>query len=158
MLRGMRTGWNVVLQCLAVLLFVGLRLAAPGWLFVFFVLTVLGPVLALLPLGLAIGTARRGLLVRSVAVPFCVGAGLLVVIGALLPDSGEQHDFVPLAALLGRDDLSRSVMDAAWTGGWVLVLAYLAVLTWLVVVVARTRDRTRQNSRRSFDSVPRKAS
>ena len=30
----MRTGWNVALQCRAVLLFVGLRLAAPGWLVV----------------------------------------------------------------------------------------------------------------------------
>jgi hypothetical protein len=154
----MRTGWNVALQCLAVLLFVGLRLAAPGWLFVFFVLTVVGPVLALLPLGLAIGTAHRGVLARSVAVPFCVGASLLVVIGALLPDSGEQRDFVPLAALFGRDHLSRSVVDAGRTGGWVLLPAYLATLAWLVVAVARTRGRTRQNSRRSFDSVPRRAS
>jgi hypothetical protein len=154
MLRDMRTGSNVALQCVAVLLFVGLRLAAPGWLFVFFVITIIGPVLALLPLGLVIGTARRRVLARSVAVPFCVTAGLLVVIGALMPDSGEQRDFVPLAALLGGDDLPRPVMDAAWTGGWVLVLAYLATLGWLVVAIARTR----QNSRRSFDSVPRNAS
>jgi hypothetical protein len=150
----MRTGSNVALQCLAVALFVGLRLAAPGWLFVFFVLTVVGPVLALLPLGLAIGTARRGPAREHAAVPFCVGAGLLAVIGALVPDSGDDRDFVPLAALLGRDDLPRSVMDAAWTGGWALVLAYLATLVWLVVAVARTG----QNSRRSFDSVPRNAS
>jgi hypothetical protein len=84
--------------------------------------------------------------------------GWLVVIGALLPDSGEQRDFVPLAALFGRDHLSRSVVDAGWTGGWVLLPAYLATLAWLVVAVARIRGRTRQNSRRSFDSVPRKAS
>jgi hypothetical protein len=150
----MRTGWNVALQCLAVLLLVGLRLAAPGRLFVFFVITVVGPVLALLPLGLAIGTARRRVLERKTALPFCVGAGLLVAMGARVPDSGEQRDFVPLAALFGRDDLSRSLMDAVWTGGWVLVLAYLATLVWIVVAVARTR----QNSRRSFDSVPRNAS
>jgi hypothetical protein len=42
--------------------------------------------------------------------------------------------------------------------GRVLVPAYLATLTRLVVAVARTRDRTRQNRRRSFDSVPRNAS
>ncbi|MEK6442366.1 hypothetical protein [Pseudonocardia sp. T1-2H] len=42
--------------------------------------------------------------------------------------------------------------------GPVLVPAYLATLTRLVVAVARTRDRTRQNRRRSFDSVPRNAS
>jgi hypothetical protein len=48
--------------------------------------------------------------------------------------------------------------DTAWTGGWVLVPAYLATLTRLVVAVARARDRTRQNRRRSFDSVPRNAS
>ena len=41
--------------------------------------------------------------------------------------------------------------------GRVLVPAYLATLTRLVVAVA-TRDRTRQNRRRSFDSVPRNAS
>jgi hypothetical protein len=42
--------------------------------------------------------------------------------------------------------------------GPVLVPAYLATLTRLVGAVARTRDRTRQNRRRSFDSVPRNAS
>ncbi|MCW0215134.1 MAG: hypothetical protein OJJ54_17395 [Pseudonocardia sp.] len=154
----MRTTANIALQAAAILLFVLLRFAAPGWLFVIYVFTLVGPVLTLVPLGMAVGTVRRGRLTRGVALPFGLTAGLLVLVGAVLPDAGDDRARIPFAELVGHGTVSDGLMSAANTAGLLLLLAYLAALVWTVVAVIGTKDRVRQNSRRSFDSVPRNAS
>jgi hypothetical protein len=135
----MRTGWNIGLQLGALLLFTFMRLSVFGWLMVILVVSVIGPILVLVPLGLAIGSRRRGRLAPAVALPFVVTALCLLLAGALIPDFGDTPEaFVPLAGTFSASDPAVDVLNAI---GRIAALGFLVGLAWAVVAVTLTRSR-----------------
>lgn len=115
--------------------FVVLRLSVPlGWVALVFVFSIVGPVAVVLPSLQAGLAARRGpRLPWRVAGLYLTAAVTLVVAGALVPESTDQHDYLPLLGaapeppgLSGWSPLPQLGGYAAWT--------YAAVAAVLVVV------------------------
>lgn len=130
----MRTGWNIALQVVALLGFCAARLAAPGWLLFFLIVTIIGPLLLLVPTALSVATVRRRVLPAPLAAPFLTCAGLLLLTGLTLPDFDDVRAHAPLLVLLGRDDAE---VPAALSGiGSLAAFAWVGALVWLVVALA----------------------
>lgn len=135
----MRTGSNIVLQLAALLLFAGLRATYPGWMLLIFILTAIGPILMLVPLGMAIGTRRRRYLTLAVAIPFVVTAVLLVLAGALIPDFGDTPvGYVPVAGEFPSSDPALTVLG---TLGTLAAFGFVGGLVWTLVAVVVTSGR-----------------
>lgn len=137
----MRTGWNVALQVVALLGFCGLRFAAPGWLLFFLIVTIIGPLLLLVPTVLAIATVRRRVLPAALAAPFAACAGLLLLAGLAVPDFDDVRGYAPVMVLLG---LRGTEVPALLSGtGMLAAFAWLGAVVWLVaaLVVAHRPSR-----------------
>jgi hypothetical protein len=105
----MPPGVNVALQLVALLTALAIRSAEPGWTVLPTVAIVPPLLVALLPLGLAIRTAHRGQLPRSVACPFVATAIALVVVALPYPElDGRAH-------LLGNSILCAYIATLMWT-------------------------------------------
>ncbi|MDN5859927.1 MAG: hypothetical protein L0H84_15035, partial [Pseudonocardia sp.] len=68
--RGMSARVNLALQIVALVVALGLRIARPGVITEFLLITLIGPLLALGPTALAIAALRRRRLPAPLAVPF----------------------------------------------------------------------------------------
>lgn len=131
----MRTSVNVTVQLAAVVLFLGLRLAAGGWLLVFYLFSIFAPIITLVPLFLAIKTALRETLPSGVAAPFVTAAVSLVGAGLLVADFGDSAwGRIPILGdtKVGRD----SALMALDSLGWLFVLGFLASVVWILVAVS----------------------
>jgi hypothetical protein len=130
----MRTGWNIALQLTAVAAFVLLRLSAFGWLAFIFVFSMIGPILVLVPTGLAIGTVRRQRLTRAATVPFIVTACCLVLAGAVYPDFGDTPEAYAPVTPTPIPSSSELVTILFWIGN-VAAVGFLAGLAWTATAV-----------------------
>jgi len=147
----MRTFNNAALQFAVLACFIALRLSTPGWWLVIFVGTVVGPLLALVPIITAVVTVRRGRHRPAVQAPYLACAVTLVTTGALFPDFGDVGGWrVPILHLFApRAEYPEATVLALGTVGEVAAVAYVASLAWLVVALmltARTVDMTRYDS------------
>ncbi|WP_436492485.1 hypothetical protein [Actinokineospora sp. HUAS TT18] len=132
----MRTWVNVLLQLGAFVAFFALRLSAGGWLLIFYIVTVIGPVVTLAPLVTALVTAGRGRLPKRVWLPFAVAAAALVGAGALIADFGDAPGaFIPVVGEVAED----SGLMYLSTAGWVFALAFVVSVVWILVAVSETR-------------------
>jgi hypothetical protein len=138
---GMRTWWNVALQLAALAAFVLLRLSAFGWMAFIFVFTLIGPILVLVPTGLAIATVSRRRLTRAVTVSFVATACFLVLTGAVYPDFGDSpYAYLPVVAT--PIPSSSELVGIAFVIGNVAALGFIAGVIWIAVAVcssARSR-------------------
>lgn len=136
--RGMSARVNLGVQVAALAAAVWLRALRPGVVTEFVLLTVIGPLLALAPLGLAVAVLRMGRLPAPLAVPFVVCAVALVAAAALTPDIAAGVRWVPAFDLLGVAPRQLIRMDIV---GRVLAAGYVLALTWTVVEFVRSRRR-----------------
>lgn len=130
----MRPSVNVTVQLAAVVLFLGLRLSAGGWLLVIYLFSIIGPIVTLVPLFFAIKTARRGTLRSGVAAPFVTAAVSLVGAGLLVADFGDSPTgWIPVLGdtKVGTD----SALMALDSLGWLFVLGFLGSVVWIFVAV-----------------------
>lgn len=127
----------MALQAGALVAVVALRCTAPGWFLFIAIMTIAGPLLALVPTVLALGVLRRRVLPARLTAPFVACAGLLVFAGATMPDFDDVRDHAPVLVLLGHGD--TPVPEALYGLGMLGVAGWLVALLWLVValVVAR---------------------
>jgi urea transporter len=133
----MRTGWNIALQLTALAAFVIMRLGAFGWLTLMFVLTLIGPILVLVPTGLAVGTVRRRRLTPAVTVPFIAAACFLVLAGAVYPDYGDSPEaFAPVVS--SRISPPSELVTILFAIGNLAAVGFLASIFWTVVAVGRS--------------------
>lgn len=137
MISAMRTATNITIQLAALAVFAALRLAVPGWMLLIFILSLVGPVLVLVPAGMAIAVVRRGRLERSVAAPFLTAAITLVIAGALVPDLDDQRGYIPIIS--GAPP--TPVDDALSFVGSVAALGFIGAVVWIIVAVVVTRRR-----------------
>jgi hypothetical protein len=133
----MPTGLNVALQFLALLVAVVIRVSQPGWMVLAMILFVFPLVAAVLPVALALGTARRGALSRTVAAPFVASAATLVALALLYPELDDQTWWVP--ALQAVDAPSPDYDTASMIGNLAL-LGYVAALAWTIAAIITTRQ------------------
>lgn len=126
----MRTSVNVTVQLAAVVLFLGLRLSAGGWLLVIYLFSIIGPIVTLVPLFFAIKTARRGTLPSGVAAPFVTAAVSLVGAGLLVADFGDSAwGRIPV---LGDTKVgSGSALMALDSLGWLFMLGFIGSVVWI---------------------------
>lgn len=140
----MKATTNLYVQLTALAVFVVLRFAAPGLILVFFVVTVIGPVLVALPTVMAWRHRRADLSWPVVALSGATAA-CLVVAGALVYDTDDQHDYFPAVELLARGtavdhDTQALLMDI---GGYA-TFGFLVgvVLTAMALAGSDRTDRT----------------
>jgi hypothetical protein len=132
----MPTSLNVVLQFVALLVAAAIRMHLPGWTLILMFAFAYPIVGAMLPIALALGTARRKRLSWTVAVPFGASAVGLVAAAGVLPEYGsDQAWWVPATVILG---VPRPHVDMVELIGNVAVLGYVAVLVWLVAAIIMT--------------------
>lgn len=131
----MPTGLNVAIQAFALIVALAIRAAEPGWMLLVLVLFVFPLAAAVLPVGLALGTARREWLSPTVAVPFVVTAVALVATALVYPELDDQSWWVPILRALGVPDPAN---DTAQVIGNVALLAYVGALCWTALAVAIT--------------------
>ncbi|CRK60116.1 hypothetical protein [Alloactinosynnema sp. L-07] len=133
----MRTSANLVIQIAALVMFFAFRVIGPGYLFMVFVVSVVGPFIAGTATLLAGSVRGRERLARRAAVPFMVAAAALVVAGACVADeTGSAREPLPIAILLTGE--GARYQDALWTldaVGWLAVAVYLAALVWTAVAL-----------------------
>ncbi|WP_436492484.1 hypothetical protein [Actinokineospora sp. HUAS TT18] len=133
----MRTSTNLAIQVTALVTFVALRFVGMGYGALVFVMTVVGPLLAVTPTVLAARVLGRGRLARRAAVPFMVAAGALVVAGACVADErGFAREPIPIVNLLTGDGVRKQ--DPLWAldvVGWLAVAVFVAALVWTVVAL-----------------------
>jgi hypothetical protein len=135
----MSTRINLAIQLAALFTFAVFRLAAPGWILLMVVFSVVGAVVLLLPTILAVATLSRRRLPAPAAVPFLGCAGSLVVAGALVPDCTDTEDYMPLLRILNLD--GDPYGPPAGIGAVaVVVFIICAALTPVAVAVTTTRD------------------
>lgn len=134
----MRTNLNVALQAGALLAFVALRFTAPGWFLIILIMTLVGPVLLMVPAVLSLTVLRRRVLTPAVTAPFLACAGFLLAGGLLMPDSGDSEDSVraPLSVLLESAGLSAGPTEPLYVLGSVALLGWSVSLVWLGVALA----------------------
>jgi hypothetical protein len=133
----MRTSVNLALQLAAIAVATVLRFAQPGWLLLFFVLYVIGPVLLLQQVVLAAVAMRRPrILPASVATPFGIAAASLVTANLLIADVGDGPRLrSPLELVAGY------VPEALQSLGWVLLVIWAGSLVWANVALCVTWPR-----------------
>lgn len=136
----MRASANVVLQIGAVVAFGILRLLSPGWLLLILIVTVVGPLVTMVPPALSLVTMRRRVLPGALTAPFVACAALLLVAGATMPDAGDAESNLALWTLVGDGSPVPDVFGAV---GMAATLGYLASVVWLIVALARTGAGTR---------------
>lgn len=134
--RGMSARVNLVLQVVALVAAIVLRAAHPGAVTELLLITVVGPLLALVPVALAIAALGRRRLAAPLAVPFVVCALALVAAAALAPDVAAGTRWVPVFDLLGVRPRQLIRMDIV---GRVLAAGYVLALTWTTVAFLRSR-------------------
>jgi hypothetical protein len=123
---------NVAVQVAALVLAAVLRLAAPGWLLIIVVASILGPIIVLTPLRLALRPGPDRLPVRT-AIPFVGTAVCLVVAAACVGETDERREFVPVLELIRPGaGLAHPAAEALTNAGWVAVLGVLVGVVWLV--------------------------
>jgi len=136
---------NIAVQLTALGLAAVLRLTAPGWLLIIFVVSLIGPAIALAPLSFAL---RQGpdRLRAPVAIPFVGTAACLVAAAACVPETDDQRDFVPLLELVRPGNgLHHPAAEALSTVGWVAVLGVFVGVVWIAAALGRARTaRTRR--------------
>lgn len=137
--RGMSARVNLALQVVALVAAIGLRAARPGAVTEFLLVTVIGPLLALVPVALAVVALRRRRLAAPLAVPFVVCAVALVAAAALAPDVADGARWVPAFELLGVRPRQIVRMDIV---GRVLITGYVLALTWTTVAFIRSRPQS----------------
>ncbi|NUR87835.1 MAG: hypothetical protein HOY71_27440 [Nonomuraea sp.] len=125
---------NVVVQTLAILVFLGLRALSLGWLAVIFIITVVGPAVLLVHLITALVAARRDRLPALASWGYGLTAFFLLLVGLLLPDFGDSNGgWVPLAVVtgiggeMGHLD-NPALVDTFSTVGMVGILGYVVAL------------------------------
>jgi hypothetical protein len=137
-IRGLPARVNLGLQLVALAAAILLRAARPGAVTEFLLVTVVGPLLALVPVALAVAALRRQRLPAPLAVPFVVCAFALVAAAALAPDVAAGVWWVPVFDLLGVRPHQILRMDIV---GRVLAAGYVLAVTWTTVAFLRTRAR-----------------
>jgi hypothetical protein len=133
----MPTGLNVALQFLALVVAVVIRLSQPGWMVLAVILFVFPLVVAVLPVALALGTARRGSLSRTVAAPFVASAVTLLALALLYPELDDQTWWVPALQAVAAPSPDY---DTASMIGNVALFGYVAALVWTVSAIITTRQ------------------
>jgi hypothetical protein len=139
-----RTSWNVVLQAVALVLFIQLRSVVQGWVLALFVFFVIGPVLVLVPLVTAFATYWRGRLGWSVQAPFLAAAVCMVTAAALFEEVTDAPGgrYVPVVELFSPGtEFAAGTEKALWAVGQAAVLGYVVAVVWLVVALAVMRYR-----------------
>jgi uncharacterized membrane protein YccC len=132
----MSTGLNVALQFLALIVAATIRLAQPGWMVLLVIIFVVPIIAAVAPLGLAIGTARRGSLSRTVAAPFVANAVTLVAVALLYPELDDQTSWVPVLRALGAP---QPEYDTSQQIGNLALIGYVLALVWTISAIITTR-------------------
>lgn len=136
----MRASVNVALQIGALVAFGVLRLLSPGWLLVILIVTIVGPLIMLVPPALSFVTLRRKVLPAALTAPFVACAALLLIGGATMPDAGDADSNLALWTLVGD---GSPVPDAFGVIGMVATLGYLGSVVWLIIALAMTGAGTR---------------
>lgn len=132
----MRASVNVALQIGALVAFAILRLLSPGWLLLIVILTIVGPLVLMVPPALSFVTLRRRVLPAALTAPFLTCAGLLLVGGATMPDFDDVDSNLALWTLIAGAD--SPVPDAFGTVGMLATVGYLGAIVWLIVALAVT--------------------
>lgn len=136
----MRASVNVRVQVIALVVLLGLRFSAPGWMLVILIMTGLPLALALTPLITAVVVRKRRVLPRPVAAPFIALASTMVLAGAFVADFGDTGE-VRVPILFGQVfHYEDPLPSAVNTVGFGCVALYLACLVWLFVALAVTRS------------------
>ncbi|MGI5130652.1 hypothetical protein ACQEVB_27865 [Pseudonocardia sp. CA-107938] len=138
--RGLPARANLGLQLVALVAAITLRAVRPGAVTEFLLVTVVGPLLALVPAVLAVAALRFRRLPAQLAVPFVVCAVALVAAAALAPDVADGVRWVPVFDLLGVHPQRIIRMDIV---GRVLAAGYVLAVTWTTVAFLRMRRSTR---------------
>ena len=131
----MRPIWAVVVTAAAVAVWWWLRTLAGGWVTFLFVYSGLALVL-LAPVVMALFLVRRRRVGRRTSVAFGAQAGVLVLAGLLTPDSADNGPMVPLAVLLGHQQVSDAssgvltIVGLALAVVWLLLIPIIGVLAW----------------------------
>ncbi|MGW4211066.1 hypothetical protein ACWEIJ_23960 [Lentzea sp. NPDC004789] len=140
----MTTGRNLAMHVAALVLSVYLRLSWGGWETLAFAMSIIGPVMMLLPSLVSLGMLGRDRLGANVWVPLAAASGSMVLASALLVGAGDvPQSTIPLFELLrlpgNRDDWG------AWTTPVALAcaLAYLVFLGWALLEVAASSNASR---------------
>jgi len=141
--RGLPARVNLSLQLVALVAAILLRAARPGAVTEFLLITVVGPLLALVPVALAVAALRLHRLPAPLAVPFVVCAVALVAAAALAPDVAAGVWWVPMFDLLGVRPHQIIRMDIV---GRVLAAGYVLAVTWTTVAFLRSGARTGTSS------------
>jgi hypothetical protein len=131
----MPTGLNVALQLIALIVAAAIRLAQPGWMIVLAIIFAFPIVAAMAPLGLAMGTAHRGSLSRTVAAPFVANAVTLVAVALLYPEFGARTSWVPVLRAL---DAPQPDHDTGRLIGNLALLCYVLALLWTISAIITT--------------------
>lgn len=131
----------MALQVGALVAAVALRATAPGWFLLIAIMTIAGPLLALVPTVLALVVLRRRVLPAGLAAPFVACAGFLVLAGAAMPDFDDVRDHAPVLVLLGYGE--APVPEALYGLGLLGVLGWLVALLWLVIALVVNRRTAR---------------
>jgi len=134
--HGLPARVNLSLQLVALVAAILLRAARPGAVTEFLLVTVIGPLLALVPAALAVLALRLRRLPAPLAVPFVVCAFALVAAAALAPDVAAGVWWVPIFDLLGVRPHQIIRMDIV---GRVLAAGYVLAVTWTTVAYMRAR-------------------
>jgi hypothetical protein len=138
-MHGLPARVNLSLQVVALVAAIGLRAARPGAVTEILLITVIGPLLALVPVVLAVAALRLRRLPAPLAVPFVVCAFALVAAAALAPDAADGLRWVPIFDLLGVRPRQIIRMDIV---GRVLASGYVLAVTWTTVAFLRSRARS----------------
>lgn len=138
----MRPATNMFLQLTALWAFLFFRLATPpGWMAGMFLITLVGPVLVVAPTVHAVRRLRpEDRLSWPATVSYSVTAASLVVAGALIPETDDQHDYLPLLTVFAPSRAGHPTDFLwLWNVGWLSVLTFLAGLVAIWVSTADER-------------------